>query len=131
MEFYGSEDVKCLCGAPNCRGTLGKKDESDKGKGKAVARKSGPAVTAKSLAKSKAGASAASVSKGKCGKQCPGAGRKTNTEMQQAGGKRKEPEAAAGEEEEDEFFSSLSAREKRKQLEKMKTMAKTAAVKRK
>ncbi|EKX45346.1 hypothetical protein GUITHDRAFT_61291, partial [Guillardia theta CCMP2712] len=27
MEFYGSENVVCLCGAPKCRGTLGKPKE--------------------------------------------------------------------------------------------------------
>eukprot|EP00961_Rhodomonas_salina_P256852 3470859-Rhodomonas_salina.1 len=27
MEFYGSEDITCLCGAPKCRGTLGRPKE--------------------------------------------------------------------------------------------------------
>eukprot|EP00960_Hanusia_phi_P062481 765163-Hanusia_phi.AAC.1 len=30
MEFYGSENVVCLCGAPKCRGTLGKPKEEER-----------------------------------------------------------------------------------------------------
>ena len=132
MEFYGSEDVKCLCGAPNCRGTLGKKDDSEKGKSKAATAVRKAGTCAKNAAKAKLDASGAPGAR--CGKQGPGVGRKAKAGSRQAGDasecgcgageKRKEPEGAA---EEDEFFSSLSEREKRKQMEKLKAMTRNVA----
>ena len=128
MEFYGSEDVKCLCGAPKCRGTLGKEnDDSGKGKSKGAAkgnknctsapRKSGAAAnspTNSPAGRIRGGSSSKDVEHSvrkrsglACAKDAKDVG---------LGGKRKEPEAAR-ERVEDEFFDTLGPREKKRQME--------------
>jgi len=122
MEFYGSEDVKCLCGAPKCRGTLGKKaDECDKGKSKiskaasTAARKSGEGGSSK-----KPGAQAVSSSRegkkqmDKSANRCGGAAEVGKN----AGVKRKQEIDEEGDH--DDFFSSLPPRERKRQMEMMK-----------
>ena len=124
MEFYGSEDVKCLCGAPKCRGTLGKKaDECDKDKIKVA--KSGPAAARKSSGErgvaKKSGIK--SANSGQEGKKQTGTNAKRGSgaadiEQKTTGVKRKQEESGDGED--DDFFSSLPPREKKKQMELLK-----------
>ena len=124
MEFYGSEDVKCLCGAPKCRGTLGKKaDECDKDKIKVA--KLGPAAARKSsgergVAKKPGVQWSSSSQEGKkqLGTNAKRGSGTANIEQKATGVKRKQEEAEEGEE--DDFFSSLPPREKKKQMEMMK-----------
>ena len=124
MEFYGSEDVKCLCGAPKCRGTLGKKcDEGDKGKVKSS--KSGTSSARKSVSSTKTKkADALEMSGSVERKKRVDLKAKLDTEAakaakKNAGSKRKEPESGQGE---DDFFSSLPPREKKRQMELMKKL---------
>ncbi len=124
MEFYGSEDVKCLCGAPKCRGTLGKKaDECDKDKIKVA--KLGPAAARKSSGErgvaKKSGvqwSSSSQEGKKQLGTNAKRGSGTANIEQKATGVKRKQEEAEEGEE--DDFFSSLPPREKKKQMEMMK-----------
>ena len=124
MEFYGSEDVKCLCGAPKCRGTLGKEnDDGGKGKSKggnknctAAPRKSGSAANSPA-GRIRGGSSSKDVEHSVrkrsglvCAKDANDVG---------LGGKRKELEAAR-ERVEDEFFDTLGPREKKRQMEILK-----------
>jgi hypothetical protein len=123
MEFYGSEDVKCLCGAPKCRGTLGKeKDDGASLKGKGKGAKGGTPVS--KMKKTAANASpkkanVKEVSAGREGKKQAESSSSSAKNGSGNAGKRKEPEPepAAGE---DEFFSTLNPREKKRQMEMMK-----------
>jgi hypothetical protein len=70
MEFSGTEHVACLCGAPKCRGSLGKPRPEDAAppptaKGKAAAGAAGKAPAGKASAgKQKAGQPPAPAAKG-------------------------------------------------------------------
>lgn len=140
MEFYGSEDVKCLCGAPKCRGTLGKeKDDgaSLKGKSKDGASFKGKGKGAKGGASlSKKTAASASLKKAHVKDVSAWReGKKLHAEASSSSGensggnvgKRKVPEPepvyAEGE---DEFFSTLNPREKKRQMEMIKKLMKGA-----
>jgi hypothetical protein len=101
MEFYGSEDVKCLCGAPKCRGT--RKSSGERG----VAKKSGVQL-----------ASSSQEGKKQIGTNTNRGSGAANIEQKTTGVKRKQEEAGEGED--DDFFSSLPPREKKKQIEMMK-----------
>ena len=117
MEFYGSEGVKCLCGAPQCRGTLGKKEEGEKAKSGAAARKSGEGVSQKNGKKhAEDTAKASSADKARAAHKADA----------NAGGKRKQQgDAKAGEE--NDFFNDLSPRERKRQLRMMLKLEKESA----
>jgi hypothetical protein len=135
MEFYGSEDVKCLCGAPQCRGTLGKgKDEGEKcRKGKDVdvgAKGKGTNLSASASKAERAVHKKVTKEAGGGRKDKPRADKHENgrdslkANGAVGGSKRKQSEEVANGNS-DDFFSNMSPRERKRQLAMMQKMMKT------
>ena len=157
MEFYGSENVVCLCGAPKCRGTLGKPKEEEKmtagrsrtAPGKSMLGKRGKSPNGKGGRGGDEGAEK-KAREDPYSKTYPPAQRRRADESSRTGEpdaksvqqdrktktseppkKWKKSKVVKGEaaEETDSFIDSLSPKERRKQLALLKAFEKAKAAK--
>ncbi|KAJ1485155.1 hypothetical protein T484DRAFT_1893097 [Baffinella frigidus] len=119
MEFSGAENVTCLCGAPKCRGSLGKPKPEDP----APPPSHGKSSAAKASAKPPVGGSSkpaakSSTASGKASGKSPAgkAGGAAVVKIGVVGGGGREEVAGGGADGVDEFFASLSPVERKRQM---------------